>query len=90
MEPKVLADCLSRFAECERDGERYRVPDSYELTLFANAGEETLVIDKVREVLFENAVLVAFSSRSERFVLLCQDVRCLRITGGSKNAAGYT
>ena len=65
------------------------IPPRLEVTLYAALGEEGLVIDKVRSVELEAEYIVATNSRTERFVVLYEDVRALRIGAGTAGAAGY-
>ena len=65
------------------------IPPRLEITFYAALGEESLVIDRIRTVELEAEYLVATTSRTERFVVLYEDVRAVRIGASNAGAAGY-
>jgi hypothetical protein len=93
MDPKVLTALLTRHMECSqqtaRDGLKFSMPSGAEVTLFVSTGEESLVVEKVRELILEADLVVATTSREERFAFLCRDLRALRATGSGRSGAGY-
>ena len=89
MTHKALSEILTKYGDARQSGARVEIPPRLEVTLYAALGEESLVIDKVRTVDLEAEYLVATNSRTERFVVLYEDVRALRIGAGSAGAAGY-
>lgn len=89
MTHKALSEILTKYGDARQSGARVEIPPRLEVTLYAALGEESLVIDKVRTVDLEAEYIVATNSRTERFVVLYEDVRALRIGAGSAGAAGY-
>lgn len=68
---------------------RIEVPPRLEVTFYAALGEESLVIDRIRVVELETEYVVATTARSERFIVLYEDVRAVRFGAGAAGAAGY-
>lgn len=89
MTHKALSEILTKYGDARQTGSRVEIPPRLEVTFYAALGEESLVIDKVRQVELEAEYMVATNSRMERFVVLYEDVRALRIGAGSGGAAGY-
>ena len=89
MTHKALSEILTKYGDARQSGSRVEIPPRLEVTLYAALGDESLVIDKVRAVELEAEYIVATNSRMERFVVLYEDVRALRIGAGSAGAAGY-
>ncbi len=89
MTHKALAEILTKYGDARHTGARVEIPPRLEVTFYAALGEESLVIDRIRTVELEAEYLVAATARSERFVVLYEDVRAVRIGAGSAGAAGY-
>ncbi|ACY16179.1 hypothetical protein [Haliangium ochraceum] len=80
MMPNVLFDILTRHSAGTRDGDNtLRVDENMELTVFASFGSETLSIQRVVEVVAEKDTMVLATKRDERFILLHDDVRGVRV-----------
>lgn len=92
MLPKVLHEILERHLECTREGEAtFEIPEGANVTVFASAGQEALVIDRVRQILLADQVVMVSTSRDERYLLPYEELRAVRMTGGAgKRSAGYT
>lgn len=88
MDPKVLTKLLSQYGNAKQDGDKFLIPPTVTLTLFASPGESNLVVERVQELAFDSDVVCARTARDERYLLLCRDVCALRVTE-SKSAAGY-
>ena len=86
MTSKVIAEILAKHGGFERDGDRLTATSDSLATLFAALGQESLIIDRVTTVDIDKDVLVV-STRKERYVLACEDVRALRFSARSKT--GY-
>jgi hypothetical protein len=89
MTHKALSEILTKYGDARQTGARVELPPSLEVTFYAALGEEGLIIDRVRSVDLEAEYLVATTSRTERFIVLYEDVRAVRIGNGSAGHAGY-
>lgn len=89
MTHKALSEILTKYGDARQTGGQVEIPPRSEVTLYAALGEESLVIDRVRSVDLEAEYLVATTSRSERFIVLYEDVRAVRIGASSAGQAGY-
>lgn len=90
MTSKALTEILTKHGGAQTKGNRAEVPLSAELTLFASMPDESLVIERVRQVELEPEYLVAHTARGERFVVLYEDVRAARFASKASAAAtGY-
>lgn len=89
MTHKALSEILTKYGDARQTGARVEIPPALELTFYAALGEESLVIDRVRIVDLEAEYLVATTTRTERFVVLYEDVRAVRFGAGTAGAAGY-
>ena len=89
MTHKALSEILTKYGDARQTGARVEIPPRLEITFYAALGEESLVIDRIRTVDLEAEYLVATTSRTERFVVLYEDVRAVRIGASNAGAAGY-
>jgi hypothetical protein len=90
MTPKAFTDILTKQGGAAIRSSRAEVPAASELTLFAAMADEAMVIDRVRLVELEAEYLVAHTAKSERFVLLYEDVRAIRFASRTPVNAGYS
>lgn len=89
MTHKALSEILTKYGDARQSGVRIEVPPRLEVTFYAALGEESLVIDRIRVVELETEYVVATTARSERFIVLYEDVRAVRFGAGAAGAAGY-
>ncbi|HEU5056790.1 MAG TPA: hypothetical protein VFU21_09690 [Kofleriaceae bacterium] len=89
MTHKALSEILTKYGDARQSGARVEVPPRLEVTFYAALGEESLVIDRIRTVELEAEYVVATTTRSERFIVLYEDVRAVRIGAGAAGHAGY-
>ena len=89
MTHKALSEILTKYGDARQTGARVEVPPRLEVTFYAALGEESLVIDRIRSIELEAEYLVATTARTERFVVLYEDVRAVRFGAGTAGAAGY-
>jgi hypothetical protein len=89
MTHKALSEILTKYGDARHSGMRMEIPPRVEATFYVALGEESLVIDKVRLVELEAEFMVATTARSERFVVLYEDVRAVRFGSGTTGTAGY-
>ena len=65
------------------------VPAGAEVTIFAALADEGLQVERVRAVDLEPEFLIAHTARNERFIMLYEDVRAVRLGSSSTAGAGY-
>jgi hypothetical protein len=88
MTHKALSEILARQAGGTSKGNRLELPTAAELTLFAAFADEGLQVERVRAVELENEYVVVHTAKQERFVLLYEDIRAVRVASGQASA-GY-
>lgn len=89
MTHKALSEILTKYGDARQTGARVELPPRLEVTFYAALGEESLVIDRVRAVELESEFVVVTTARTERFVVLYEDVRAVRFGATGGGAAGY-
>jgi hypothetical protein len=89
MTHKALSEILTKYGDARQSGTRVEIPPKTDVTFYAALGEESLVIDRIRQVELDSEFVVATTARSEKFVLLYEDVRAVRFGGGPSAGAGY-
>ena len=91
MNRETAITILTDHAGCKKDGDRFLVPESVGLTVFASAGHQTLTIEKVSELVFEKGdVLFAKTERGESFIFDSNDLRLLHIKPRKTQSTGYS
>ena len=88
MNLKALSEILTKHGGCTRDGQAYLVPPTSTLTMYASMGVEPLIIDRIVRVEVEHELVIATTSRRERYVLTPDDLSVLRIASVD-SGAGY-
>jgi hypothetical protein len=89
MTHKALADILGKHGGGTVKGGRVDLSSSPDVTLFATLGDESLVVEKVRQVDFDDEFLIAVTARNDRYVLVYEDVRAVRLGAAGPSGAGY-
>jgi hypothetical protein len=88
MTQKALTDILAKQGGATTRGNRVEIPAAAELTIFAAFADEALVLERVRTVELEGEYVVAHTAKSERFIVLYEDVRAIRFAS-AQVGAGY-
>jgi hypothetical protein len=88
MTSKVLAAILTQHGKCKQEGSRYLLPSEVGASVYIAIGSEALTVDNVNELVLEPDVVIAVTSRSERYVMTYEDIRALRFHGRGR-ATGY-
>lgn len=88
MTSKVLSEILTKYSNAEREGDLLHLGRAVDVSLYVVLGYETLTIDRVTTVEFSHEVLIATTSRAERFIFAYEDVRGVRY-GKADAGAGY-
>ena len=73
---------------CTRDDDLLLVPKGTSTTLYATIGDESLIVDRVISVKLGSEVVIASTSRGERYAFAFEDIRAVRFAGGG-NSTGY-
>ncbi len=89
MTSKVLAQILTDYGNCKREGARHLVPSDVEASVYVAIGIEGLTVDRVTAFDLAPEIAVVITSRGERFAFDYADVRGVRFSGGNR-APGYS
>ena len=84
----MLTEILTKYADARQSESRVDIPPGLEMTMFATLGEESMIIDRVRAVDLQPEYTVITTARGERFVVLYEDLRAVRM-GATGGGAGY-
>ncbi len=84
MTSKALSTILNKHAECTKSGNRFDVSKDTEAMLFVAFGSDSLSIGPLASVEIEDDTVVSSTQRGEKMVVLCEDVRALRIAARKK------
>ena len=88
MTSKVLTEILTHHGKCKREGDRFLLPADVGASIYAAVGTEALTIDQVNEVALDPEVMVAVTTRGDRYVVAYEDVRAFRFHGRGRTT-GY-
>src|SRR5262245_48116665 len=94
MKLDTLTEILGKYAGARKDGGAYLLANEVEATLFVALEGETLEIPRVTRVEIAETLVVADSSRGERFACALEDVRAVKLDRtadgkGRERGAGF-
>ena len=94
MKLETLTEILGKHAGARKEGTAFVFSSDVEATLFVALEGETLQIARVARLEISDTLVVADSTRGERFAVVLEDVRALKIdrasdTKGRDRSAGF-
>jgi hypothetical protein len=92
MKTSELIDHFVKQANARKDGNAYLAPTDSEVTLFVVFPGDTSMVTKVSRIEIAEPFALVDTSRGERYVLTCEDIRGLKIEGARRDrgAAGFS
>ena len=88
MTEKVLADVLANEGRALKQDAAYVIPPETQATVYVNLGTEALVIERIKALKLGD-IVVAETTRGERYALAYEDVRAVRFSERAGYSAGY-
>jgi hypothetical protein len=93
MKLDTLTEILGKHAGARKDGAAFVLANDVEATLFVALEGETLQIARVSRIEISDTLVLADSTRGERFACALEDVRVVKIDrgerGGRERGAGF-
>ena len=94
MKLETLTEILGKHAGARKEGTAFVFSNDVEATIFVALEGETLQIARVSKLEITDALVVADSNRGERFAVVLEDVRAVKVdrtsdTKGRDRSAGF-